>query len=464
MPAVQPPVADLIARALFLPIISLVLLLAPPPPVAAAPLASGALPAAVEQAEADAAKWLQGQMVPNDVVPSPDPNRRRLLVSYRVPADDPAYRYVYGRSFIYDNALGAIAFTMLGRYREAEFILNALGHLVRADGSLWFGYNTQNDWPSENDHEGAIIRTGAVAWVGYAFTYYLSVRTNKNAELVQDDPIAAGYRNTALAIASFLATSLVTDPSDTRRGLLTGGLGTSTVAVGQGSPVPTENFDPAKARWVSMEHNIDAWFFLRDLARLTGQADLAATAEGIRGRLMDLWSERDGQFFQGIHDDGSVDTVLPLDGASWGALFLAAQGREGQARRSTAAMQDRFSSEAAGVRGYRPYGPEPIYTDPRVNAYYFPAKPGMRWQELPFVWGEGSLGAAAALARTGQAEGAVKVMDSLLALSESGGVRYATSPVAWQFASYPSVASTAWYIIATEMLRGGPAAASFWGP
>jgi hypothetical protein len=213
-----------------------------------------------------------------------------------------------------------------------------------------------------------------------------------------------------------------------------------------------------------MEHNIDAWFFLRDLARLTGQADLAASAEGIRGRLMGLWSERDGQFLQGIHDDGSFDTVLPLDGASWGALFLAAQGRDGQARRCAGAMQDRFSSEAAGVRGYRPYGPEPIYTDPRVNAYYFPAKPGTRWQDLPFVWGEGSLGAAAALARTGQGEEAVKVMDSLRALAENGGVRYATSAVAWQFASYPSVASTAWYIIAAEMIRGGPAAASFWGP
>ncbi|HYW85841.1 MAG TPA: hypothetical protein VFB30_21490, partial [Spirochaetia bacterium] len=70
------------------------------------------MPVALDTAEKEAARWLLGQMVPDDVVPVPDPGRRRLLLSYRVPKVDPAYHYIYGRSFIYDDALGAIALTM----------------------------------------------------------------------------------------------------------------------------------------------------------------------------------------------------------------------------------------------------------------------------------------------------------------------------------------------------------------
>jgi len=99
-------------------------------------LPPGAVPPAIEQAEGEAAQWLLAQMVPNDIVPAPDPGRRRLLVSYRVPRDDPTYRFVYGRSFVYDDALGAIALTMLGRYRidaPAADIDPAIGFEVAGD-------------------------------------------------------------------------------------------------------------------------------------------------------------------------------------------------------------------------------------------------------------------------------------------------------------------------------------------
>jgi hypothetical protein len=422
------------------------------------------IPAAVDQAEKDAGQWLRGQMVPNDVVPVPDPGRRRLLLSYRVPQTDPAYRFTYGRSFVYDDALGAIALTMLGRYREAEFLLNALRHLVRSDGSLWFAYNTQNGWPSAGDTGGAIVRTGSVAWVGYAFAYYVGIRARENPDFPAHDPLAQEYLQAARSIASFLLACQVTDPADARYGLLTGGSGASTVTLAEASGAPSEVYTPQKVAWVSMEHNIDAWFFLRDLARLAPDAGISAAAELIRTRLSGLWSNRDGQFFQGIREDRRQDTALPLDGASWGALFLLAQGRRSQAGQCVESMQKRFSSEDGRLSGYRPYHAEPVYDDPQVNRFFFPDAPGKRWQDLPFVWGEGSLGAAVALARSGNAEAAMSIALHLQGLAVDGGFRYASTPVQYLFTDFPSVASTSWYVICVETLRGSPQAAAFWGP
>ena len=44
-------------------------------------------------------------------------------MSYRIPEEDPAYPYLRGRSYVFADALAAIAFTMTGRLREAEDVL-----------------------------------------------------------------------------------------------------------------------------------------------------------------------------------------------------------------------------------------------------------------------------------------------------------------------------------------------------
>lgn len=416
----------------------------------------------VEQMEAAAVQWLAGQMVPNQAVPSPEASRRRLLLSYRVPADDPAHRYIYGRSAVYDDALGAIAFTMAGRYREAEYLLGALTRLVRADGGLWFTYNTQNDWPGESDHEGAIVRTGAVAWVGYALTYYLQARSLESPKFASEDPLGIRLRKSAQSIAGHLLAQQVPAGPDPRAELLTGGTGSSVLAFPNGAAGPTEVPSGAPVEWVSTEHNIDAWYFLRDLGRLTADARYSEAAERIRTRVLALWSETDGQFIQGIHENRTPDTALPLDTASWGALFLLSQGRDAQARRCLEVMESRFAVRVANLRGYRPYGSEPVYTDARVNAFYYPPA-GRLWSDLPLVWGEGSFGAAAAYIRAGRTDQARGIMESLAGLAVDGGFRYASIPVPHQFSDYPSVASTAWFLIAAQMMRGTPAGGLFWG-
>jgi hypothetical protein len=423
-----------------------------------------AVPAAIDSAESEALQWLFAQVVPNDTVPAPDPGRRRLILSYQVPSADPDWRFISGRSFLYDDALAVVALTMLGKYREAEFLLNALGRLVMADGTLWFAYNTQNSWPDASDHEGALIRSGALAWAGYAFTYYVGARVREDPSFATRDPLGIEYLRAARSLASALLASRITDRNDPRFGLVTGGRGSSTVGLDYSSSRPVERYSPAKVQWVSTEHNIDSWFFLRDLARLLPEPELGSAADLVRARLELLWNGQAGQFMQGIHEDAAMDTELPLDCASWGALFLGAQGRAEQALRCAASMRARFSSEANGVRGYRPYAREQVYQNRALNRFFYPGDPGKRWQDLPFVWGEGSLGAAAALIRTGDRDAGLRTIEALLPMAVGGGFRYATDTVPYQFSSYPSVAATAWFVIAVEMLRGTPAAQSFWGP
>ena len=117
----------------------------------------------IESKQVPAIQWLLHQIVPNETVPLPAPHRRKLILSYRVPPDHPVFPFLSGRSYIYDNALAVIAFTMTQHYQQAESILLALNRLTTKEGALWFGYNTHNSWPSPKDHEGAIQRTGATA-------------------------------------------------------------------------------------------------------------------------------------------------------------------------------------------------------------------------------------------------------------------------------------------------------------
>lgn len=136
--------------------------------------------AALKAAEEEAVRWLIRRMVPNETVPDPVPFRRRLLLSYLIPSTDPSYPYLFSRSFIYDDAVGAVALTMAGRYREAERVLSAVRRAIRDDGSFFFVYNTHNSWPNEEDREESLVRTGSVVWAGYAIVFYLLTRTGED--------------------------------------------------------------------------------------------------------------------------------------------------------------------------------------------------------------------------------------------------------------------------------------------
>jgi hypothetical protein len=415
------------------------------------------------EAERQAVDWLKGQIVPNNIVPEPDPSRRRLMLSYLLPHDNPAYPYIYSRSFIYDDALGVVALTMAQEYRRAELVLGALMRLIREDGSFWFAYNTGNNWPSDEDHEGALIRMGAIAWAGYAATFYLNAQLRIDQNFLETDVLAKDILEMAEKIARFVLKHQIRNQSDKRNGLVTGGWASYSLNMPDNVDKPIEEYDESNITWVSMEHNIDIYFFLRDLGRLTGKGEYIAAAELVREGLMRLWSNKKGQFIRGIKGNQRLDTALPLDGASWAALFLLSIGEDRMARKCLATVEKHFVAQSGNSRGYRPYYAETVFENRKVNGYFFPEEPGMRWTDLNIIWGEGSLGVATAYAMAGNTGKAREIIESMLHLRVDGGFRYATINIPYQFSNSPSVASTAWFVIAVQVLKDKDMRAAFWG-
>ena len=405
--------------------------------------------------------WMRAQATPNRLLPAPDPGRRGLLISYALSPEK--FPLLFHRSATYDDALAALTFLTMGERERAASTLDALARLVRPDGSLWFTYNTGNDWPSEADHESALVRTGTVAWVGYAFTFYL-----------KHSPACAGDRgcerertfflSTAVRLARYLLTLQVEDPNDPRDGLLRLGYGTLSLAYSAKANNVVELYADKPAMGISTENNISAWFFLRQLADLTHEVQWSQAAERVQhGLLKQLWNDELGQFNEGFDAHGSLDSVKALDCASWGALFLLAVGETKKARRAIGVADDYYATRQGEAVGYRPYFDSPVYADPEVGRFFFPDDARKQWRALPLVWSEGTLGVALACLHMGDADRARKLVLGLRPLDpKSASLRCASLELPFQMSDSPCVAASAWLVLLVEALSHNPLAEQMW--
>jgi hypothetical protein len=206
------------------------------------------------------------------------------VFSYIIPQSDPSYPFLFNRSWIYDDALAVISWSMEGECQAAKDALSALTGLLDVEGKLGFSYNT-NDLFFHT-----LYRTGAIAWVGYSFVFY--------QEACGDSQFQAAVES----IADWVLT--MQDPT-------TGSV--------KGGP---------DVAWFSTEHNIDAYFFLRDLGLLTGNTSYLDAAGQIKQSL--LTNHSDGGHWNPSYScfqQGIGDTMKALDAASWGALFLFSIGQ-----------------------------------------------------------------------------------------------------------------------------------------
>ncbi|MEO6487235.1 MAG: hypothetical protein ABIO78_04730 [Thermoanaerobaculia bacterium] len=412
-------------------------------------LACQATTFAADESEKRSLEWMRSQVVPNQLVSTPDPSRRGLILSYAPGLGRPGP--LHRKSFVYDGALAAIAFTMADDGETASRILSALTRIQRPNGSFWFSYNVDNAWPAEADHDMAIVRSGANAWVGYALTFYLENRpaTDDRRSKRERD----GFLASARRIGDFLLTLRVSDKS-VARGLLRGGHGAVRLGVTPDGKSVQEFYDDRPIRWVSSEHNISSYFFLNALGRLTADLRYSAAARDIRqGLLSSLWQNDMGQFAQGIGEDGSVDRTRALDCASWGALFLFAAVETEKAAQALRTTDSIYRSSYGKIEGHRPYHEKPIYDDARVQRLLLPDAPATRWKDLSFVWSEGTMGVALAHLRSGDAARAAKLTGEVAEMREGGGIRYGTREFPYEFSAFPSVAGTAWHVIVQKELR-----------
>jgi hypothetical protein len=354
-----------------------------------------------------------------------------------------------GRASIYDNALVALLLTRRGRRLEAGRLLEALALLQRPDGALPFTFDART-WREADPY----VRSGALAWVGYAGVAYLDAARSGPA---RDDIARMIHR-----IAGYLIERQVADEADPRAGLVTGGYGELSARIEHGALV--QRFVSRAVDWASTEHNVDAFFFFRSLGRMTGQQEYLTAARRIADALLaSAWSEELGQFAQGVSRTGR-DKTLSLDCASWGALFLFAVGDDARARLALETIERRYASrDPRGVVGYKPYAEGPLVADEAIARARGLA--GARWEDAEALWPEGSAGVALAALRAGDARRARAILDALDGLRHpSGALPTMTLDVPFEFDRSPSLAATTWGELVRDELDHPERSPWLWAP
>lgn len=205
--------------------------------------------------------------------------------------------------------------------------------IPQPEGSLSFSYDVYNGLPDQ-----VYIRTGAMAWVAYAYALYMEATADSTPALHLEKML------------DFLLT-LESADADLRNGLLKGGYGRYLD--------PGYHYEPGLRQWVSTEHNIDAYFAFQRAARVlpTAAAELlkrgmitseqaaslgttattvSAKATNIKTKILsNLYiapSADPGHFAQGVNADGTLDTAVALDTAgSWAAIFCHELGEDTKA-------------------------------------------------------------------------------------------------------------------------------------
>ncbi len=351
-------------------------------------------------------EWLAGRSDPLVTGFTPIPGREGLLVSYQIPAGD-SLSALAGRSWTYDNAAGAVAFLSEGRADLARSVLSALQGLMASDGTLGYSYQVDSTFVDSR------VRTGTLAWVGYAMALYQRMTGDSS------------FQTSAERIGGYLRT--LQGPTGSLRG---------------GPDVS----------WTSTEHNIDGYFFYRELYRVTGNAGYLQTANQIKGSLLaNHWvkvSNNSGYFLQGLNDP-----TPSLDANSWGAIFLWAVGRTTEAGQALKYVEQKFKNSQV-ITG----------SSTRVTGY----APDTARRT---VWLEGTLGVATAYQRLGSTSKADSILGNVYKVQQvwssqgrwHGALPYAmpryTNTDGDTFSDLESVPSTAWLLITQSVREGG---SPFW--
>ncbi len=319
-----------------------------------------------------------------------------LVDSWSVPAQDPLAGQLLDRAFAYDQAIAVLALLSVGNVEQALKILQALAALEAGTGHLGFVYRTGSsgaDFPA--------VFTGSNAWVGDAFVTY---------ELATGD---SQFRSVAERIADALLS--FKDPAS---GLLRGGIDAD------GSPY----------RWVSTEHNLDAYFFLDKLAALTGDDRYRQAADQLSEAIdAHLWAG--DHFRQGLGDD-----LIALDVQALGGIYLVSIGDSTRAETVRTFIENNFKRtvrvKGASVAGYAPYRSD------------------------SFIWVEGSFLVGLLDLRLGKAEAVQDLIEAMEHFRDhSGAFRYSSethksraSGSEVLFPSFGHIAATAWSILLQRQL------------
>jgi hypothetical protein len=344
---------------------------------------------------------------------TPDPQIEYLLGRFSQAQTKSGGRFLLSyegsdRSFLYDQALGVLAFVHADRKSAAEEILTALSRLQSAKGSWHFQYQIVSNQiiPAED----SVSPSGAIAWVAMAIeAYQIKYGTEQPGK----------YDGTLDKALKYLSSRRV--PISWK-----------------GATLHPISYSPEKKAIVSFEHNLDAYAAFLNAPKPvngedSGSLENSRTASDLRAFLESMWNGN--RFNAGFNtEDGQPNRdEMYLDTQSWGVLALGASGSENQdftQGLKTNCGEFQATAPVAGFVSYHPKGRAPA-------------------SDSSPVWTEGSLGMMLAMKFSGLHACGGKNLEDLDASMDSltqknGGVPYATASSNVDFSTRPSVAGTAW--------------------
>lgn len=345
-------------------------------------------------------------------------NPTGLIRSYEYQVGETGYGTgIQDLTYVYDQAVALFAAVSQNQSSQAKLLVEGLLKMQTTSGAHNGGFVFAAPQLSPS-YTNPYYRTGAHAIAVDALLSYIKAYP-ADADIVT-------YKAAAVSSLDFLQ-SLASSSGPTA-GLYLGGYG-------RYSGMP-ETFDPSyNVTFASTEHNIDAWHALIDASVVLGNAttNYAQLASDLDASITaKLYNTSLGRLNQGING-GVPDTGDPLDVNTWGAIYMYATGKVSQAHAALAHVSV-FQNTVGGITGYGPFYDSPGYPGAVAN-----------------VWFEGSFGGALALYDVGDYSSYRTLLDQLTAAQEAdGSFRYSKVPdLTYGIGVSKSVASTAWYILAT---------------
>jgi hypothetical protein len=261
------------------------------------------------------------------------------------------------------------------------------------------------------------------------------------------------FRPFAERLANYLQTLQVTEanghPTDDPR--------YGSLLAGRGRYESADNFIDTPMTFASTEHNIDAYFFFRDLAYVTGNDHYGQVALLIKQSLLTHhWDAAHQRFYQGI-SLGGPDSGRALDLSTLGGLFLLAVGETDKAQAVASALSDfRVRGVNVGLSSDHDSFNQ-TFSSPGPFDGYMPYAPSAGYDTAPeLIWAEGTWGAMLLRLRLGEdISSDLASMDRLQAVDPRGGFVQTTAgrrSLPYEFHVWPAVGGTAW----AAMVTGDP--------
>lgn len=365
----------------------------------------------------------------------------RLPASFLIPTDDPQYNKdgsnalgAYGymlnsRTWAYDVGLALLVFTTSGDYDICKEMLNRMKYEQNDDGSFNFSYDIYIGQLFDG-----YVRTGAMGWLVWGACYYT---------------MESGDRNFVKMIkkaGDWLVSKQVTDSSDPRYGLMTGGYGSYNME--------DYSYSGEEIEWCSVEHQCSALQALEGCSLVLKNKKYKEAAELVRDSLfLKCYDRENGRFFQGING-GVPDKAWALDCTTWAGtlIFFVVHSSTAEAcletARSVYLTKDKKIIQSREKDYYNT-----AYSDNETFSGFKPySDKTTDYKGAPdIVWTEGTLGYSTLAYVLGNMDEAKKYVDECIRLQNcdgsTGGVIYTTATygmLPWEFHVWESVVSSSW--------------------